>query len=101
MLSEHDFVISGGDAWVTAYKDVPMDLSTFGGPTNGTLSDSAVQEYDLKTGKLVKTWDALAAHSAGAVPVPSRSGARALPWDAYHINSIQLDGRRVVPDVVP
>ena len=35
MLSEHDFVISGGDAWVTAYKDVPMDLSTFGGPTTG------------------------------------------------------------------
>ena len=100
MLSEHDFVISGGDAWVTAYKDVPMDLSTFGGPTNGTLSDSAVQEYDLKTGKLVKTWDAFAAHSADAVAVPSRSGAGVAVGRLPH-QLDPADGRRVVPDVFP
>ena len=91
MISEHDFVISGGDAWVTAYKDVPMDLSPFGGPVNGTLSDSAVQEYDLKTGKLVKTWDALqhiplTQSQTHPAPVPG------VAWDAYHINSIQLNG---------
>ena len=91
VLSEHDFVISGGDAWVTAYKDVPMDLSPFGGPVNGTLSDSAVQEYDLKTGKLVKTWDALqhiplTQSQTHPAPVPG------VAWDAYHINSIQLNG---------
>jgi hypothetical protein len=91
VLSEHDFVISGGDAFVTAYKDVQMDLSPYGGLTNGTLSDSAVQEYDLKTGKLVKTWDALqhvplAQSQSHPAPVPG------VPWDAYHINSIQLTG---------
>jgi arylsulfotransferase ASST len=91
VLSEHDFVISGGDAWVTAYKDVQMDLSPYGGLTNGTLSDSAVQEYDLKTGKLVKTWDALAhipltQSQSHPAPVPG------IAWDAYHINSIQLTG---------
>ncbi|MGZ4221619.1 MAG: arylsulfotransferase family protein [Solirubrobacteraceae bacterium] len=91
VLSEHDFVISGGDAWVTAYKDVPMDLSAFGGPVNGTLSDSAVQEYDLKTGRLVKTWDALqkiplTQSKSRPAPVPG------VAWDAYHINSIQLTG---------
>jgi hypothetical protein len=68
-----------------------MDLSAFGGPTNGTLSDSAVQEYDLKTGKLVKTWDALqhiplTQSQAHPAPVPG------VAWDAYHINSIQLTG---------
>ncbi|MGZ4198345.1 MAG: arylsulfotransferase family protein [Solirubrobacteraceae bacterium] len=91
VLSEHDFVISGGDAWVTAYKDVPMDLTKFGGLANGTLSDSAVQEYDLKTGKLVKTWDAfqhipLTQSQSHPAPVPG------IGWDAYHINSIQLTG---------
>jgi hypothetical protein len=91
VLSVHDFVISGHDAWVTAYKDIPKDLSAFGGPVNGTLSDSAVQEYDLKTGKLVKTWDALAhipltQSQAHPAPVPG------VAWDAYHINSIQLTG---------
>jgi Arylsulfotransferase (ASST) len=91
VLSLHDFVISGHDAWVTAYKDIPMDLSAFGGPVNGTLSDSAVQEYDLKTGKLVKMWDALqhvplTQSQARPAPVPG------VAWDAYHINSIQLTG---------
>lgn len=90
VLSEHDFVISGGDAWVTAYKNVPMDLSAYGGLANGTLSDSAVQEYDLKTGKLVKTWDAfqhipLTQSQTHPAPVPG------IAWDAYHINSIQLN----------
>ena len=90
VLSEHDFVISGSDAWVTAYKDIPMDLTPFGGLSNGTLSDSAVQEYDLKTGKLVKTWDALqhiplSQSQAHPAPVPG------VAWDAYHINAIQLN----------
>jgi len=91
VLSEHDFVISGNHAWVTAYKDMSMDLTAFGGLANGTLSDSAVQEYDLKTGKLVKTWDALqhvplTQSQTHPAPVPGIS------WDAYHINSIQLTG---------
>jgi Arylsulfotransferase (ASST) len=91
VLSEHDFVISGNDAWVTAYRDVSMDLTAFGGLANGTLSDSAVQEYDLKTGKLIKTWDALqhvplSQSQTHPAPVPG------IAWDAYHINSIQLTG---------
>jgi hypothetical protein len=91
VLSEHDFVISGNNAWVTAYKDVPMDLTKYGGPANGTLSDSAVLEYDLKSGKLIKTWDALqhvplAQSQSHPAPVPG------VAWDAYHINSIQLTG---------
>ena len=90
VLSEHDFVISGGDAWVTAYKDIPMDLSAFGGPVNGTLSDSAVQEYDLHTGKLLYTWSA-SAH------IPRRDSytqppPNGFPWDTYHVNSVEPYG---------
>ena len=49
---------------MTANKNVPMNLSSYGGAYNGALIDSAVQEYDLRNGKLVRSWDALAAHSA-------------------------------------
>ena len=59
VLTLHEFVISGEDAWVTANKNIPMDLSKYGGAYNGALIDSAVQEYNLKTGKLLRSWDAL------------------------------------------
>ena len=59
VLTLHEFTISGEDAWVTANKNIPMNLSKYGGAYNGALIDSAVQEYNLKTGKLVRSWDAL------------------------------------------
>lgn len=90
VLTLHDLQISGHDAWVTANKNVPMDLSRFGGAYNGALIDSAVQEYDLRTGRLLRSWDALDHISLGdshaALPT------NGFPWDAYHVNSIDLPG---------
>ncbi len=94
IISEHEMIISGPNAWVTAYKIVPMNLSRFGGDANGSVLDSAVQEYDLKTGKLLYTWDALNPGGTPNIPL-SQSKYKAfhgIPWDAYHINSIQLTG---------
>ena len=90
ILTLHDFEIRGHDAWVTANRNVPMNLTKYGGANNGALVDSAVQEYDLRTGRLLYTWDAqdhipLAdSHS----PPPTNG----FPWDAYHVNSIDLEG---------
>jgi EmrB/QacA subfamily drug resistance transporter len=90
VLTLHEFLISGEDAWVTANKNVPMDLSKYGGAYNGALIDSAVQEYNLKTGKLVRNWDALdhipLSESQASLPT------NGFPWDAYHVNSIDLTG---------
>jgi hypothetical protein len=67
-----------------------MNLSRYGGAYNGALIDSAVQEYDLNTGKLVYNWDALKHiplnDSYASLPT------NGFPWDAYHVNSIQLPG---------
>src|SRR5262249_43903761 len=55
---------------------------------------SAVQEYDLKTGQLLYTWDALNPGGTPNIPL-SQGQQKPLPggsWDAYHINSIQLTG---------
>ncbi len=92
VISVHDAVISGGNLWVTVYRIVtPQDLSAYGGSATGILYDSGVQEYSIKTGKLISTWDALdhIPLSQAEQPAPPPAAA-ANPWDAYHINSIQI-----------
>ena len=58
-LTLHELLIDGENAWVTANKNLAMDLSKYGGAYNGAMIDSAVQEYNLRTGRLLRTWDAL------------------------------------------
>ena len=88
VLTLHEIAIRGEDAWVTANKNIAKDLSKYGGAYNGALIDSAVQEYNIKTGKLLSTWDALdhipLEDSYASVPT------NGFPWDAYHVNSISL-----------
>jgi Arylsulfotransferase (ASST) len=94
LISLHEMIISGSNAWVTAYKNVPTDLSRFGGSAKGVVVDSAVQEYSLKTGQLMYSWDALNPGGTPNIPL-SQSRQKpfpGIPWDAYHINSIQLTG---------
>jgi hypothetical protein len=94
VLSLHDFQISGRTAWVSAYKNVPMNLTPYGGPTHGVVIDFAVQQYDLPTGRLLGTWDALS-HiplSQSKQPVNVVVNGSTIPFDAYHGNSIQLVG---------
>jgi EmrB/QacA subfamily drug resistance transporter len=90
VLTVHEFLISGDNAWVTANKNIPRDLSKYGGAYNGALIDSAIQEYNLRTGKLVRNWDALdhipLSESQASLPT------NGFPWDAYHVNSIDLIG---------
>ena len=91
VLTLHEIAIRGDDAWVTANKNIAKDLSKYGGAYNGALIDSAVQEYNLKTGKLLSSWDALdhipLEDSYASVPT------NGFPWDAYHVNSISLTAK--------
>ena len=92
-ITLHELVIRGNNAWVTANRDISMNLSKYGGAYNGALEDSAVQEYDLRTGKLLRSWDALnhirLTDSQATLPT------NGFPWDAYHVNSIQLVGNGI------
>ncbi len=96
VLTLHEFLIEGENAWVTANKNIAKNLSSYGGAYNGALIDSAVQEYNLRTGKLLRSWDALEHIPLGDsyASVPTNG----FPWDAYHVNSIDLtgDGRLLV-----
>jgi EmrB/QacA subfamily drug resistance transporter len=89
-LTLHAIDISGEDIWVTANKNIAKNLSSYGGAYNGAMIDSAVQEYNLKTGKLLFSWDALDHIPLGdsRATVPTNG----FPWDAYHVNAIDLTG---------
>lgn len=92
IISLHDAVVDGSTVWVTAYKTLPgTNLTPAGGPANGTLLDSAIQQYDLKTGRLLYTWDAAApGHIAFTESEVHPPPAASFPWDAFHVNSLQL-----------
>ena len=90
IITLHDLAIRGDRVWVTANRNVPMNLTRWGGANNGALVDSAVQEYSLSTGKLLYTWDAfdhIPLSDSHALPP-----ANGFPWDAYHVNSLDLEG---------
>jgi Arylsulfotransferase (ASST) len=93
----HEFVITPqGTALITAYQPVKANLTSIGGPADGTVLDSIVQEVDIRTGQVLWEW-----HALGHVPLSaSEAGTPTAgsPYDFFHINSIQqlADGNLVV-----
>jgi len=99
IISLHDAVISGPNVWVTVYRFVPhQDLRPYGGKANATLYDAGVQEYELKTGRLLYTWDALANVPLSDSEQPASAKTASFgAWDAYHVNSVQVvPGNRIL-----
>lgn len=78
-----------GDALFIAAKTVTANLTRYGGAANGQLEDSAIQEINLRTGRLVFTWNMLdhVPLSRSEVAAPKRG-----VWDPYHMNSLQMLG---------
>ena len=68
-----------------------MNLASAGGAANGVLSDSLVQEIDIRTGLVMWEWHALGHIPASDSfnPAPHSS----YPWDYVHINSIDPGGQ--------
>ena len=88
---QHEFDLTPqGTALITSYHQVPYDLSSVGGPSNGSVLDGVAQEIDIATGKVLFQWDSLdhVPLSDSYAPVPSNP---ATPYDYFHINSVNLD----------
>ena len=80
-------ITKSGTALITAFAPVKADLSSVGGPRNGRVLDSVIQEIDIRTGRLVWAW-----HALGHVPVSASEAGKPQagePYDCFHINSIQ------------
>jgi Arylsulfotransferase (ASST) len=87
-LDLHELQITPqGDAYFITTKTVKANLTAFGGPKDGEYIDPTIQEENLRTGKVIFSWN-MAKHvplSDSFTPVPTTPGQA---WDVYHINSI-------------
>jgi hypothetical protein len=88
----HEFQItSQGIGLTTVYDAIDCNLSSVGGPSDGAVADTLLQEIDLKTGLVTYEW-----HSLDHVPLQSSYAlaahtSRAEPFDYFHINSIDVE----------
>jgi hypothetical protein len=98
-IDEHEFTLgherSEGTAFVEIWKNVQRNLTSVGGPPNGTVTDWIIQEIDVATNKVIWEW-----HALGHIPLTS-SYARyssGQPYDYFHLNSIQQlsDGHLII-----
>jgi hypothetical protein len=89
----HEFQLTPrGTAFITAYREVPADLSSVGGPKQGYTFDSIAEEIDVATGHVVFEW-----HSIDHVPLsestqanrePAHNASKERPLDYFHVNSV-------------
>ncbi|MGA2452667.1 MAG: arylsulfotransferase family protein [Solirubrobacteraceae bacterium] len=79
-----------GTAWIDMFDPIDMNLSSYHGLSNGVITDSVVQEIDVKTGLVMWEW-----HALGHVPISESQNPAPkspYPWDYVHINSISPGG---------
>lgn len=83
-----------GTALFTCFPQLrPVDLSELGGPRDGRVLESIIQEVDVRTGRLVMEW-----RSLEHIPVAESYRPLTDPWDYLHANSIDIapDGNLLV-----
>jgi hypothetical protein len=94
----HDFHITPqGTALLTAFDPIDCNLSSLGGPAGGAVTDTVMQELDLKSGLVRREWHALD-HVRMADSYANANHAREeWPYDYFHLNSFQqLAGGRTL-----
>jgi hypothetical protein len=75
-----------GTAWIDSFDPIDMNLSSMHGSSKGVLTDSVVQEIDVKTGLVMWEW-----HALGHIPLHDSYNAvpaTSFPWDYIHVNSV-------------
>ena len=86
----HDIQITPkGSAFITSNTLVHTDLASGGGPREGVLIDSLLQEIDIKTGLVMFEWHAYG-HVALSESYSDAQVSSTQPWDWFHLNSISL-----------
>ncbi len=86
----HDFRIAPrGIAYITAFNPIRCNLSSVKGARDGTITDTAIQEIDMKTGLVRWEWHSL--DHVAAEESETEASTDSTPWDWFHINSIDLE----------
>ncbi len=87
----HEFHLTReGTALITAYRTIPRDLSAFGGPVAGLVTEGVVQEIDIANGHVLFEWHSLdhVGLDESHAPVPTDA---ATAWDYFHLNAVSPD----------
>jgi hypothetical protein len=87
----HEFFITPQNtALVLSYDVTTADLTSIGGAANQSVIDGVVQEIDIKTGKVLFSWNSAdhVPYSASEQPLPASTST---PWDWFHVNAVHLD----------
>ncbi|MCW3018378.1 MAG: hypothetical protein JWN10_686, partial [Solirubrobacterales bacterium] len=83
----HEFRLTPeGTAWIDMFDPIDMNLAAYGGRSAGILTDSVIEEVDVKTGLVMWQW-----HALGHIPIGETHNAAPksdYPWDYVHINSV-------------
>lgn len=92
----HDFIITRRNtALFPIYHQLPVDLTSVGGPKDGRIFDGIFQEVNIRTGRVLFEWHSWPAvgldESYAPAPKPPTDGKRAPPYDYFHINSVELE----------
>jgi Arylsulfotransferase (ASST) len=88
----HEFQLTPqGTALVTAYDPILCNLSSVGGSSDGAVTDGTFQEIDVRTGLVMFQWTSLDHVALEESYSQANTSDTALPFDFFHINSINLD----------
>ncbi|WGL52447.1 arylsulfotransferase family protein [Nocardioides sp. BP30] len=90
----HEFLITKKNtALILSYTTATADLTSIGGPANQTVIDGVVQEVDIRTGKVLFSWNSAdhVPYSESQQPLPASAST---PWDWFHVNAVKEQGRK-------
>jgi arylsulfotransferase ASST len=85
----HEFLLAPhGRAWIISYDTATANLSSIGGAPDQTVIDGIVQEIDVKTGKVLFSWNSAdhVPYSQSEQPLPTSAST---PWDWFHLNAVK------------
>jgi Arylsulfotransferase (ASST) len=88
----HEFQLTPrGTALITAYDTQRCDVSAYGGPADGAVTDGVMQEIDIATGLVRFQWTSLDHVAPAGSFELARKSTREWPFDYFHINSIDVE----------
>ncbi len=91
----HEFLITPRNtALFTVYRQLHVDLSPYGGPKDGRIFEGIIQEVEIASGRVLFEWHSyphVSLRESYVPPPPAAKGAKAPPWDYFHVNSIDVE----------
>jgi hypothetical protein len=79
-----------GTALIIVYNPIRWELTAAGVAVEGTALDGVIQELDVETGRVVFEW-----HSLDHIALDEAYGEQPkdlnVPWDYFHLNSVETD----------